>query len=141
VLVEAGSRGARTVQELRELGMAVAIDDFGHGYSSLSYLRSHPVDIVKLDRAFVGALETNPRDAAIVDGIVRLAHALGMTCVAEGIERPGQLQHLTDLGCDQVQGYLIAAPCRPEDVPRQLSVGAHGALPRLAHLRQPTVCR
>jgi EAL domain-containing protein (putative c-di-GMP-specific phosphodiesterase class I) len=116
------------------MGVAVAIDDFGQGYSSLSYLRRYPVDIVKLDRAFVSALETNPRDTAIVGGIIQLAHALGMTCVAEGVERPGQLQQLTDLGCDQIQGFLLARPCPPAALPGLLMAGVHGAAPRLAKM-------
>ena len=133
-LIDVTGHGPHAVQKLRELGVAIAIDDFGQGYSSLSYLRSYPVDIVKLDRAFVGALETNPRDAAIVGGIVQLAHALGMTCVGEGVERVGQLQSLTDLGCDQIQGFLLARPCPPEDLPGQLVAAALEAAPRLARL-------
>jgi EAL domain-containing protein (putative c-di-GMP-specific phosphodiesterase class I) len=137
-LMGVASHGPQAVQKLRELGVAVAIDDFGQGYSSLSYLRSYPVDIVKLDRAFVGALETNPRDAAIVGGIIQLAHALGMTCVGEGVERPGQLQLLADLGCDQIQGFLLARPCPADDLPGLLVAGADGLAPRLVNAPEPT---
>jgi diguanylate cyclase (GGDEF)-like protein/PAS domain S-box-containing protein len=115
VIVDAASRGARTVQRLRTLGIAVAIDDFAEGYSSLSYLRNHPMDVVKIDQSFIAALESSPRDAAIVGGIIELAHALSMTCVAEGVERPTQLRRLGDLGCDQVQGFLLGRP-RPADL-------------------------
>jgi EAL domain-containing protein (putative c-di-GMP-specific phosphodiesterase class I) len=131
-LIDAASRGPDVVQRLRALGLAVAIDDFGQGYSSLSYLRTYPVDVVKLDRAFVRSLETNPRDAAIVGGIIQLSHALGMTCVGEGVERPGQLEHLAALGCDQVQGFLLAEPCRPAEFAGMLVPGACGYAPRLA---------
>jgi diguanylate cyclase (GGDEF)-like protein/PAS domain S-box-containing protein len=110
VLVDAGSRAASTIQALRQLGISIAIDDFGRGYSSLAYLRLHPVDVVKVDRLFVAALDTNPRDASIVDGIIQLTHALGMTCVAGGVEKPSQLARLTELGCDQVQGFLLGRP-------------------------------
>ncbi len=133
-LVEAATHGARAVEELRALGVAVAIDDFGQGYSSLSYLRAHPVDIIKIDRAFVAALENNPRDAAIVGGMIQLAHALGMTCVAEGVERTDQLRHLTDLGCDQIQGFLLAEPCPADELAGRLIPSRHGAAPRLASL-------
>jgi EAL domain-containing protein (putative c-di-GMP-specific phosphodiesterase class I) len=135
-LIEEASNGPQAVQKLRELGVAVAIDDFGQGYSSLSYLRSFPVDIVKIDRAFVDSLETNPRDAAIVGGMIQLAHALGMTVVAEGVERPGQLQHLADLGCDQIQGCLLGRPCPPDDLPRLLVPGDPGMAPTLSDMPQ-----
>jgi diguanylate cyclase (GGDEF)-like protein/PAS domain S-box-containing protein len=131
-LLGAAGHGPDALRKLRELGVAVAIDDFGQGYSSLSYLRSYPADIVKLDRAFVNALETNPRDAAIVGGIIQLAHALGMICIAEGVERPGQLQRLTDLGCDQIQGFLLSRPCPPDELVRRLVASPDGAAPRLA---------
>jgi EAL domain-containing protein (putative c-di-GMP-specific phosphodiesterase class I) len=137
-LIDGTSHGPGTVQNLRALGVAVAIDDFGQGYSSLSYLRSYPVDIVKLDRAFVATLETNPRDAAIVGGIIQLAHALGMTCVGEGVERLGQLRHLTELGCDQLQGFLLARPCAPDALLEQLVAGDDGGAPELANLPGPT---
>jgi diguanylate cyclase (GGDEF)-like protein/PAS domain S-box-containing protein len=107
VIVDVASRGARTVQHLRKLGVAVAIDDFGEKGSSLSYLRSQPMDIVKIDQTYITSLETSPRDAAIVGGVIDLARALGMICVAEGVERATQLSRLRDLGCDQVQGVLF----------------------------------
>jgi diguanylate cyclase (GGDEF)-like protein/PAS domain S-box-containing protein len=138
-ILDAAGRGARTIQHLRELGVAVAIDDFGQGYSSLSFLRSHPVDVVKIDIAFVAALETNPRDAAIVGGMIELAHALGMTCVAEGVERAAQLKHLTELGCDQVEGFLLGRPCPADELADLLRPGSHGEAPSLAtstHLHQ-----
>jgi diguanylate cyclase (GGDEF)-like protein/PAS domain S-box-containing protein len=131
-IFDAANRGAHTIQRLRELGVAVAIDDFGQGYSSLSFLRSHPVDVVKIDIAFVAALETNPRDAAIVGGMVELAHALGMTCVAKGVERSGQLRHLAELGCDQVEGFLLGRPCPAEELSGLLRAGSHGEAPSLA---------
>ena len=91
VLVSVASRAASIIQELRHIGIIIAIDDFGQGYSSLAYLRSHPVDVIKVDRAFVTTVDTNPRDAAIVGAAIYLGHALGMTCVAEGVETRGQL--------------------------------------------------
>ena len=130
VLVTVASRAASIIGELRESGVSIAIDDFGQGYSSLAYLRSHPVDVVKIDRAFVTTVDTRPRDAAIVGATIHLAHALGMTCIAEGVETPEQLTRLTELGCDQVQGYLLGRPCPagsfPED--RDDSIDARMAL-------------
>jgi len=137
VLIDADGPAARTVQQLRQLGIGVAIDDFGQGYSSLSYLRSYPVDAIKLDRAFVEALEANPRDAAIVGGIIQLAHALGVACVAEGVERPGQLRQLVALGCDQVQGYLLFEPC-PADVLLQRLITGGGQVVEPARIAAPS---
>jgi len=132
VLVDADGAAARTVQKLRDLGVGVAIDDFGQGYSSLSYLRRYPVDVIKLDRAFVESLEVNPRDAAIVGGVIQLAHALGVSCVAEGVERASQLRQLRSLGCDLVQGYLLFEPCPADELFDRLRANGTGvALPSL----------
>jgi EAL domain-containing protein (putative c-di-GMP-specific phosphodiesterase class I) len=97
------------VTDLRALGVSVAIDQFGMGNSSLPYLRTNPVDIVKIDSSLVTALDANPRDAAIVGGVIQLIHALGMSCIAEGVETGTQLRHLSELGCDLIQGHLVGA--------------------------------
>jgi EAL domain-containing protein (putative c-di-GMP-specific phosphodiesterase class I) len=132
VLVDAEGPAARTVHRLQQLGVGVAVDDFGQGYSSLSYLRQYPVDVIKLDRAFVEALEANPRDAAIVGGVIQLSHALGVSCVAEGVERAAQLRKLVALGCDQVQGFLLFEPCPADELFDYLrSNGTAVALPSL----------
>jgi EAL domain-containing protein (putative c-di-GMP-specific phosphodiesterase class I) len=105
----------QAITTLRRAGVSVAVDDFGQGHSSLSYLRGNPVDVVKIDRAFITGIDSNPRDRAIVQAIVDLTHALGMTCVGEGVETPGELECLVELGCDQVQGYLVSRPRPPTD--------------------------
>ena len=110
VLMEDLDRHAETLLELRRLGVRLAIDDFGTGYSSLTRLRLFPVDVVKIDRSFVAGLGTDPRDTAIVRGVIDLAHALDLVVVAEGIERPEQLEELRALHCDLAQGYLFAPP-------------------------------
>jgi len=110
VLMEDLGRHAETLLELRRLGVRLAIDDFGTGYSSLTRLRLFPVDVVKIDRSFVAGLGTDPRDTAIVRGVIDLAHALDLVVVAEGIERPEQLEELRALRCDLAQGYLFAPP-------------------------------
>jgi EAL domain-containing protein (putative c-di-GMP-specific phosphodiesterase class I) len=99
-----------TLGELRRLGVRIAIDDFGAGYSSLRYLKALPVDILKIDRAFVNGLGRTPRDGALADAIVMLGHSLGLATVAEGIENQTQRDHLHRAGCDLGQGYLFAAP-------------------------------
>ena len=98
----------RQLHELRDLGVLIAMDDFGTGYSSLSQLRTLPIDVMKVDRAFVKDLETDPNAVAIVRTIVTLARALGLHIVAEGIETQAQAILLADMGCDQFQGFLYS---------------------------------
>ena len=108
----------RTLNELKALGVSLAIDDFGTGYSSLSYLRRFPVDSVKIDRAFVDGLETDSNDTALVQAIVAMAQALGLSVTAEGVETAQQMMCLTKLGVPRAQGFFIARPMPPENVTR-----------------------
>src|SRR5579875_128018 len=101
------------LEELRRLGVRLAVDDFGTGYSSLVYLRRFPVQVVKLDRSFVSGVPSNREDAAIVAAVIVLAHALGMEAVAEGVETSEQKAALALLGCELGQGYLWSPP-QPE---------------------------
>ena len=102
---------AETLQALRRLGVRLMLDDFGTGYSSLAYLRRHPIDALKIDRAFVADLgEDGEGDAAIVQAIVGMAKALGMRVVPEGVETAGQLRRLTALGCEFAQGFHLSRP-------------------------------
>ena len=100
----------RQLGQLRELGIRIAIDDFGTGYSSLSYLATLPVDELKIDRTFVRNVETDAGSRGLVKAIIDMAHALGLSTVAEGVEEPGQRAVLTELGCGRAQGYLFARP-------------------------------
>jgi diguanylate cyclase (GGDEF)-like protein len=101
---------ASQLREIRALGVAISIDDFGTGFSSLSHLRTLPVDEMKIDRGFVGDLGSSDRNRTIVASIVRLAHELGLAVVAEGVEDQGTLAYLQSLGCDLAQGYLFDRP-------------------------------
>ncbi len=98
------------LDELRRNGIRIAIDDFGSGYSALSYLLELPVDQVKLDRKFVAPITTDPRAAVVVRAVVGLAHELGLITVAEGIEDAGTLERLREYGCDVGQGYYFSPP-------------------------------
>jgi len=100
----------RTLDAVRELGVKVSIDDFGSGYSSLTYLRQLPVDTLKVDRAFVREIAEQANDRAITAAIVAMAHKLQLKVVAEGVEDRTQLAHLQDNRCDYIQGYLFSRP-------------------------------
>ncbi|MCA1983371.1 putative bifunctional diguanylate cyclase/phosphodiesterase [Nocardioides nematodiphilus] len=101
-----------TLQRLKELGVQLAIDDFGTGYSSLSYLKQFPVDVVKIDRAFLAGLGESAVDTEIVTAVIRLTAACGMTAVAEGVETEENRLLLEEMGCPMIQGYLISRPVR-----------------------------
>jgi len=106
--------------DLRNLGIDLSIDDFGTGYSSLSYLQSFPVNELKIDRSFVDGLEDNEGSKAIVTATIALAHSLGLSVIAEGVETREQLAVLRDLECDAIQGYLVSRPVPAEEVPALL---------------------
>ncbi|WP_372594886.1 putative bifunctional diguanylate cyclase/phosphodiesterase [Actinotalea sp.] len=99
-----------TVRTAHDLGVRIALDDFGTGQSSLAYLQDFPIDIIKIDRAFVSNVDSDPRCSSLVLAIIEMAHALGAVCIAEGIERESQLTSLAVLGCEQGQGYFLGRP-------------------------------
>jgi diguanylate cyclase (GGDEF)-like protein len=107
-------RHIRTLHELKELGVTLSIDDFGTGYSSLSYLKRFPLDELKIDRSFVAGVDTDPDNAAIVIAIIAMAHCLGLSVVAEGVETQAQLEFLKSKSCDECQGFLFAKPMSAE---------------------------
>ena len=98
----------RTIERLKSLGVQIALDDFGTGYSSLAHLRRFPIDLIKVDRSFVGNLESSAEDRALVRSIVVMARELGKDVVAEGVETRAQLEVLARIGCGKAQGYLFS---------------------------------
>ncbi|MGD0378887.1 MAG: EAL domain-containing protein [Acidimicrobiales bacterium] len=110
VFIQDSDRALVVLNQLKRLGVKLALDDFGTGYSSLSYLKQFPVNIVKIDRAFIADLGREPTSRLIVSAIVRLAHSLQMTVVAEGIESANQYDEVVALDCDSYQGYFFARP-------------------------------
>lgn len=110
VLIEDLDRGLALLRRLKALGVRISMDDFGSGYSSLSYLQAFPFDKIKIDQAFVMNLGRNPQSAAIVRAVIDLGHGLDMSIVAEGVETLEQLGFLAKEGCDSVQGYLLGRP-------------------------------
>lgn len=110
VLIDDFSRAVSILRKLKSLGVQIAMDDFGSGYSSLSYLHSFPFDKIKIDRSFIGDLEHNHHSMAIVRAIITLGHSLDVPVLAEGVETEAQRLFLMREGCDEVQGYLTGRP-------------------------------
>ena len=104
------TRTIATLQRLREMGVQIAIDDFGTGHSSLNYLRSFPIDSVKIDQEFVQEIETSAADRAIVSAVIGMARGLRLRVTAEGVETESQLAFLREQGCEEVQGFLFGEP-------------------------------
>ena len=108
---------------LKDLGLTLVMDDFGTGYSSITYLKSFPVDILKMDGSMVEGIDEDPENRAIVSATTRLAHALGLEVVAEGVETAGELDELRSVGCDFAQGYYWQRPCSAEKTMKLLTAG------------------
>jgi diguanylate cyclase (GGDEF)-like protein len=124
IFMENSEKTLSILHRLKALGIRIAMDDFGTGYSSLSYLRSFPFDKIKIDRAFVSDLAEGTEHLVIVQAVVSIARALGMSTTAEGVETPGQRDFLKALGCDEAQGYLFSAPVGIEKVPEIIAAWA-----------------
>jgi EAL domain-containing protein (putative c-di-GMP-specific phosphodiesterase class I) len=129
------SDSEKTVEVLQGFhggGIRVAIDDFGTGYSSLAYLRRFPINMLKIDRAFIKDMMENPEDRAIVDAIIGMGHALGMEVLAEGVERADQLEYLRAQKCDKAQGYFFSKPVLAEEfreLLRRQGIAARAVVP------------
>jgi diguanylate cyclase (GGDEF)-like protein/PAS domain S-box-containing protein len=114
--------GSPSLAELRALGVLIALDDFGTGYCSLSYLQRFPVDVLKIDRQFIGELDIDPHTATLAEMILQLTSGLDVVSVAEGIERCTQLEILRELGCDLGQGFLLSEPLEASVLERRFGV-------------------
>ncbi|MBV9040435.1 MAG: EAL domain-containing protein [Acidimicrobiia bacterium] len=113
--------------DLKFLGVRLAIDDFGTGYSSLAYLQRFPLDVLKVDKAFVDGVALGPEESALASAIIRLGHTLHLRTVAEGVESPEQVAHLRRLGCQEAQGFLWAQPLPPSEITACLDPGYFAA--------------
>lgn len=116
ILIQDAERAVTVLADLKTLGVRLALDDFGTGFSSLNYLRQFPVDILKIDRSFITALSHDSTCEVIVSAICNLAHHLGLTVIAEGIETGGQREDIISLGCDSGQGFLYAAGMHASEI-------------------------
>jgi predicted signal transduction protein with EAL and GGDEF domain len=120
VYVEALEENTAALDELRRMGVRVSIDDFGIGYSSLSYLKRLPADALKIDKSFVAGLGEDIEDTAIVRMVIDLAHTFGMEVVAEGVESWAQAKILREMGCDMAQGFCFCEPVPTERIPERI---------------------
>jgi diguanylate cyclase (GGDEF)-like protein len=125
LLLQNSPRTQSTLNSLRKAGVRVALDDFGTGYSSISYLRSHGIDKLKIDQSFTAQLGRGSNIDKIVQSIVDLARAMDMSVTAEGVETSEQQAILRNMGCDQLQGFLLSRPVQASELTRQLAQAAH----------------
>ena len=120
VLLEDSQATVARLQQLKALGIRLAIDDFGTGYSSLNYLRQVPIEILKIDKAFVDGVAKGTEAAALAHAVIRLCHTLRLRAIAEGVEQARQAAELLALGCHEAQGYHFGRPAPAEEIGRLL---------------------
>jgi EAL domain-containing protein (putative c-di-GMP-specific phosphodiesterase class I) len=113
---------AEVLAALTDLGVHVALDDFGTGHSSLAYLQRFPIHAIKIDRSFVAGIESQRNRAQLTHAVITLGHSLGLRVVAEGVETAGQLRFLQERRCDEMQGFLLAAPMPKEQCEEWLAL-------------------
>jgi EAL domain-containing protein (putative c-di-GMP-specific phosphodiesterase class I) len=123
VIMEDAEKTIDTLRLLKKLGVQLSIDNFGTGYSSLNYLKHFPIDRIKIDRSFIADLDSGKSDAALVEAIISMGHSLHRKVLAEGVEHESQLEYLTELGCDEVQGFYLALPMNAEELTGRLMEG------------------
>jgi EAL domain-containing protein (putative c-di-GMP-specific phosphodiesterase class I) len=138
-LMQNSSNVVETLRDLRAMGIRISVDDFGTGYSSLSYLKNLPIDCLKIDRSFINDMTRDPRDVALVRGIVNIATSLSIRVVAEGVENQRQAMLLRELRCNYAQGFFFQAPMQA-DACRELLDAEVGRRGRLCLLPPPTLC-
>jgi EAL domain-containing protein (putative c-di-GMP-specific phosphodiesterase class I) len=119
----------RAIARLRAMGFSLALDDFGTGYSSLSYLRRYPIDKIKIDRSFITPLGEDEEAGAVVAAIVRLAKALSLSVIAEGVETNQQRRQLREIGCGQAQGFLFSPPTPADRIDALVAGGGRIRVP------------
>jgi EAL domain-containing protein (putative c-di-GMP-specific phosphodiesterase class I) len=128
VVTDSAGQCALNIRTLRDLGVRIAIDDFGTGFSSLSRLQELKVDRIKIDRSFVNGFGSSNGDEAIVQAIINLAHATGLKTTAEGVETDAQSRNLEAMGCDELQGFLLARPVAASEIDELFAVAMTRAI-------------
>ncbi len=127
LLLAEGDQVEMVLRDLRAIGVRIALDDFGTGYSSLAYLNRFALDVLKIDRNLLRDIDTNPSAAGIVRAVVSMAHSLGLTVVAEGVDDEQQLPLLRDMRCDQIQGFIYAPALPADEAARHLATASRPA--------------
>jgi EAL domain-containing protein (putative c-di-GMP-specific phosphodiesterase class I) len=131
-LIQDPERTTHILRRIKGLGVSIAMDDFGVGYSSLSTLRAFPFDKIKLDKSFMDELDRSPQARAIIRAVLALGESLGIPVLAEGVETEEQLTFLREQGCDEVQGFLLGRPAASIEAPPAFAAGQQGAALRVA---------
>jgi CheY-like chemotaxis protein len=124
VMMRDAEAAIHIVDRLKTLGLRISLDDFGTGYSSLAYLSRFAIDVIKIDQSFVADITTNPVNASIATATIAMAHKLGKTVIAEGVETQGQMVYLRRHECDEMQGYLFSRPVDASAISDMLRSGA-----------------
>jgi EAL domain-containing protein (putative c-di-GMP-specific phosphodiesterase class I) len=139
-VLQTGAATIESLRKLREIGVAIALDDFGIGYSSLTSIEQLPLNRVKLDRTIIEGIDSSPRSAAIARSVIGLCHGLGLEVIAEGVERNSQLEFLSQCGPVGVQGFLLAEAVEADAVPAETAAAAARAAKvlRAASAAEPT---
>jgi EAL domain-containing protein (putative c-di-GMP-specific phosphodiesterase class I) len=134
-LVQGDASSLASIERMRKLGVELAIDDFGKGYSSLTYLKQIPAAEIKIDKRFIATVAVDETDKQIVKTVIALAHALGMRVVAEGVDSAEAVAAVAELECDMAQGFFIGRPMRGDLVPDWMAHYAAGAMRRTSVVR------
>ena len=129
-LLEDLDRASEVLDEIRSLGVTIAVDDFGTGYSSMTYLRHLPIDSIKIDQSFIAGATEEGFDSTVVESLLAIGRTLQLDVVAEGVETQLQLDYVRDRGCDRAQGYLLARPMPAEQFTAKLLAGDWSTMPR-----------
>ncbi|MDU5111232.1 MAG: EAL domain-containing protein, partial [Clostridium sp.] len=120
IIMKYPEKNINTLEKLKNLGVTLALDDFGTGYSSLSYLRTLPIDVLKIDKSFIDGILIEEKCEYIINSIIELSHYLNLTVVAEGVETKEQLEYLSNISCDVIQGYYFSRPIEFEDAAKMI---------------------
>ena len=115
IMIDSAEKALRCIDEIKSMGIQIAIDDLGTGYSSLSYLNRFPANLLKIDKSFIDKMDSSESSRQYVASIISIGHILGFDVISEGVEDPDQLRTLKEIGCDFIQGFVWGHPMSAED--------------------------
>lgn len=131
ILMQDAEIATKTLKQLKTMGVKISVNDFGNGYSSLSYLQKFPFETLKIDRSFISNIASNPANAAITKAIIQMAHNLNLTVIAEGVETDTELAFLCQQQCNAMQGYLFSRLMPAAEFATLLATGKQLRLPKM----------